>query len=122
MTPTVDIRKIREAIFFAMSGEYSRECICDGCKDLHTHLGWLASALPEMIAHRGRLAWIDAQVQQGRGDISFGITENGNVGVFIGNEPLSRGTGDTVEEAIDAATSSTALSPAKAQSTTGDPT
>lgn len=39
-------------------------------------------------------------VYSGRGAITIGLTENGNIGVWFGDEELTAGTGDNVRQAL----------------------
>lgn len=72
-------------------------CKCSMCSYLK-EMGQIAAD-----QHEERWAWIAAQVQKQSGIVSFGVTEDGNVGVFFAEEPMSRGTGDSPEEAVDSA-------------------
>lgn len=72
---------------------------------VHGHLAVrLARALAaERAAHRElreRLARLDALVAEGRGLVSFGVTENGDVGLFRGDDDEGLAYGDTVEDAL----------------------
>ncbi len=50
------------------------------------------------------LAWIDRKVGQGRGAVQFGYTENGDVGVWIGEMAGDcLGCGDNAAEAVSTA-------------------
>lgn len=45
--------------------------------------------------------WIDRKVSQGRGAVQFGYTENGDIGVWIGEvKGDCLGCGDTAAEAV----------------------
>jgi len=46
------------------------------------------------------MAWIDGVVQQGRGAVTIGYTEAGDIGVFVDGQEKAAGIGDTAEEAL----------------------
>lgn len=46
------------------------------------------------------LQWLDDRVNEGRGAIEFGLTENGNIGVFRAGEKTVWESGLTVVEAL----------------------
>lgn len=47
--------------------------------------------------------WLSQRVREGKGAVILCETDDGDIGVFIGDENVSRGVGDTAFEAIDAA-------------------
>lgn len=44
--------------------------------------------------------WLTAVTWEGNGSVWFADTENGNIGVFVGDNPMSIGAGDEVFEAV----------------------
>lgn len=61
------------------------------------------SELQEMMRRAQRVCWITDMVRKEVGPVTFAITENGNVGVFLFGAEKSAGAGDDAGEAIDAA-------------------
>lgn len=49
----------------------------------------------------GIIQWINEKVEEGRGMVQFGMTEEGDVGVWIRGEHDCVGRGASIEEAIE---------------------
>jgi hypothetical protein len=64
------------------------------------------AATPPGAARQGEgeaFAWLHERVAAGEGAYAFGITENGDIGLFREGQPKSIGVGDTAYEALTAA-------------------
>ena len=58
----------------------------------------------ELAAALGDMRWLTEQVYRGEGCVSFCLTEpQGRIGLFVGGGERAWGSGDTADEALDAA-------------------
>lgn len=46
------------------------------------------------------LEWLDKRVRDGKGTLTFGLTYDGDIGIWDGEEGVCIGIGDTAEEAL----------------------
>ena len=49
----------------------------------------------------GIIQWINEKVEEGRGVVAFGRTEEGDIGVWIRGEDACAGRGYSIEEAVE---------------------
>lgn len=101
----------------ARENSYKKSCIEHAAKIFHASnfaLGWgcgYDAATASLQAERDRLRdqlvearkglkWIDNKIKLGTGAVSFGYTENGNIGLWAGGMDLCAGCGDSAGEAL----------------------
>lgn len=65
------------------------------------HKAGLAEAAANFRSAINSLDWLTQRIEEGRGAWEFCLTEDGNVGLFLANEPSVRGRGDNALEAIE---------------------
>ena len=53
-----------------------------------------------MVNDLAHLAWLSLMVRAGLGGVTFCVTENGDIGVFVGENEPSLGSDNTAEDAL----------------------
>lgn len=61
------------------------------------------SATREMSRQEKALLWLTKRIEEQRGAVQFGFIEDGNMGVWVGDEQGVRGIGDNALEVIESA-------------------
>ena len=72
-------------------------------QELNRRIIELRTRITELEADKARLDWLDGMIEQGRGSVELGITENGNIGLWRNNSDKTTACGDSLRAAIDAA-------------------
>ena len=67
----------------------------------------LLARVASLEADKARLDRLEREIEQGRGSIELGITENGNIGMWRNDSDKTAACGDTLRAAIDAAREAT---------------